>query len=127
MPKPRTVDTGDERLKEYAWVVWINTDLTEGRGAELPRHVCRLEATARRLASRAGVQGSDARVTREKVGLLPMNGYGNTYYGPVALTEPTPEDTAEETRIERRQAALEKARAAGLTNEDLAALAGGTA
>ena len=109
--------------QQEAWVVWINTDLTEGRGVLQPRHVCRNEATAVRLARGADVQGCNARVKMEWL----TRGKDGIWCGPVAIVEPTPEDEAAELRIGQRRAALRKAKQAGLTDEDIAALAGGTA
>lgn len=77
--------------KRRCWVVYVNTYLTEGRGREVPWHVCKIEATARRLAKGAGVQGSDARV--EEMGLLTVDGVP---YGPVTLAPPTAGDEAED-------------------------------
>ena len=47
------------------WVVYTNTDLTEGRGHQYPIHVCGSASTAARMATRKGVQGSDANVSKE--------------------------------------------------------------
>jgi len=117
METPRT------GVQQEAWVVWVNTDLTEGRGTEQPRFVCRSEGTARRLARGAGVQGTDARVTLEWV----IRAKDGGWVGPVVIIEPTREDEAAELRIGQRRAALRKATAAGLTDEDIAALTGGSA
>ena len=35
------------------WIAWGNTDLTEGKGAAYPKHICELEATAIRLGKKA--------------------------------------------------------------------------
>ncbi|HHO0758299.1 TPA: hypothetical protein ACRTNY_001360 [Aeromonas hydrophila] len=47
------------------WVVYTNSDLTEGRGHQYPIHVCGSASTAARMATRKGVQGSDANVSKE--------------------------------------------------------------
>ena len=49
--------TGLDKLT--GWGVYVNSDLTEGRGFERIKHLCEEEATARRLARGANVQGSD--------------------------------------------------------------------
>lgn len=112
-----------------AFVVWQNTDLTEGRGRVLPIRVCKTEATARRLAKKQDVQGSDCMITCEAI----EKGPGGHWYGPVALVEPTTEDRNMQLGLdrqaeakERRENAIEKARQLGLTDEDLAALRGET-
>lgn len=100
-----------------AWVVWINSDLTEGRGFNVPLAVCDLEATARRLAHKASTQGSDGTV--ECVELQQVDGH---WYGPVVLTPPTREDKKRQAQLDAAHAAEEKARSAGLTPEDIAAI-----
>jgi hypothetical protein len=52
------------------WVVWVNEDLTEGRGAQKVLAVCEKEATARRLARGADTQGADGRVMELPVVLV---------------------------------------------------------
>ncbi len=58
------------------WVVWVNTDLTEGRGFQVPKAICCAEATARRLARGANVQGSDGVVSREPAFTVNGRPYG---------------------------------------------------
>ena len=107
------------------WAVWTNTDLTEGRGAEYVKHYCELETTARRLAKRAYVQGTDARVTETEL----FYSDGN-WYAPGPLVEVgTREDKEAEIKIlaerERkiaRDAVRERALALGLSEEELALL-----
>lgn len=70
-----------------AWVVYTNTDLNEGRGWQYPLHVCDKEATAIRLAHKAGVMGSDAEV--KAVSLVKA---GGAWYGPVQIKQATKED-----------------------------------
>lgn len=120
-----------EKTRE-AWVVWINADGTEGRGPMEPRHVCAAEATAHRRAHGADVQGSDAPVSKVALRLEPVQGaYGpaHAWFGPVAIEAPTEEDRriqarldAEAAKARARDAAIERARALGLSDEDIAAL-----
>jgi hypothetical protein len=112
-PKERTVYT-----------VWTNQDLTEGRGYEYPLAVCETESTARRLGKGRYVQGSDCRVTETTLFLV-----DHKWYGPVAVTPPTKEDIAAEVKLQAAKAAaaaklaaIDKARALGLSDEDIAAL-----
>jgi hypothetical protein len=109
------------------WAVWTNTDLTEGRGIEFVKHYCETEATARRLARGGYVQGSDCRITAER-----MFYRDGAWYAPGPnVVRPTREDQlAEELlqeqrdREQRRQQAIERAKALGLSEEDLATLKG---
>jgi hypothetical protein len=115
-PEPRT-----------AWAVWTNTDLCEGRGMEYVKVFCELQSTARRLAKKNYVQGSDCRVTRENI--LYLDGM---WYAPGPCVDPgTREDIQEEERIraeqlarEAKRQALERARELGLTEDEIRALAG---
>lgn len=101
------------------FVVYTNTDLTEGRGYQYPIAWAESRATAVRLAHKKGVMGSDAEVC-EMVGLK----VGNCRYGPVRIERPTEEDTARDAAVKARREAIEKAKQAGLSDEDLAAIIG---
>lgn len=109
------------------WAVWTNTDLTEGRGAEFIKYHCELEATARRLAKGGYVQGTDCRITQER-----MFFHENRWYAPGPyVSPPTSDDRRLEEQLEserqrqaRRDQALARARELGLGEEDLAVLQG---
>lgn len=123
---------GDRMTKRFtpyrtAHAVVNNKDLTEGRGPLFPQHICELEATARRVASKAGVQGGDATVIEVDLfnDMDAKQGGGVHIYGPVYVVPPTKEDKAAQERVDAREAAEEKAKAAGLTEEDIKALRGG--
>ena len=117
---------GDAVQEKQIYVVWTNTDLTEGRGHEYIQHHCEKESTARRLARKNYVMGTDGRVTKEK--MFYVNG---RWYAPGPFVcGPSKEDDIEERRLEaerkaaeRKAAALAKAKELGLTDADLAALA----
>ena len=49
-------------MNKNFWVVYTNSDLTEGRGREFPLAVCELKSTAIRLGKNNYVQGSDCPV-----------------------------------------------------------------
>jgi len=102
-----------------AWMATRNSDLTEGRGWQVIIAICSIKATAMRLAHKADVQGSDGGV--EPIELIKHNG---RWYGPVNIEAGTNEDKAAQAKIAIREAAETKARAAGLTEEDIAALRG---
>ncbi len=106
--------------KRTVWVAYTNTDCTEGRGRDVPIAVCAAEATAIRLARKQYVQGSDGPV--RTLELVKIDG---KWYAPSAaidVVEPTREDVAAQTAIDAKRAAMEKAKAAGLTDADLLAL-----
>ena len=102
------------------WVAYTNTDCTEGRGFDVPIAVCSMKATAIRLAKNRYVQGSDGPV--REMQMVKIDG---KWYAPgaaVSVIDPTNEDVATQRRIDEQQAALERAKAAGLTDSDIAAL-----
>ena len=96
------------------WVAWTNTDCTEGRGRQIPRAVCVKEATAIRLGKKGGVQGSDCTVTARIA--VKVN---DAWLVPGEIKHETKEDASAQKRIDAKRAALGKAKAAGLTEEDL--------
>ncbi len=107
-----------------AWVAWSNTDLTEGRGSEFPLHVCLTEQTARRVGKKGSVQGCDCDIREDFLFRV-----GGRWYGPVYVAAATAEDilAAEKAEAEKKKEiakikAIEKAKAAGLSPEDIEAL-----
>ena len=104
------------------WVVYTNSDLTEGRGRKVPRLVCEIEATARRLARGASVMGSDGDVLPVKP--LVQEGQLFVPYALARAIPPTTDDLAAQDKADAKEAALKKAQEAGLTDEDLRALRG---
>lgn len=105
-------------------VVMQNTDRTEGRGVEKPIHVCALETTAIRLSHKKGVQGSDARVVPSKSLKVEIDGKKFIYI-PGTVEQPTKEDKENQSNRDAVASALAKAKAAGLTDEELEILRGG--
>ncbi len=104
------------------WVAYTNTDCTEGRGMDVPIAVCAVKATAIRLAKNRYVQGSDGPV--RPVELICIDNQWFDPYNAVHVVEPTEEDVRTQNRTEARLAAIALAKAAGLTDQDLAALTG---
>lgn len=96
------------------FVVWTNSDLTEGRGRQIPISVCEHEATARRLCKRQGVQGSDATV-QECEAIWHQGGWA----APVQIVPPSKEDIAAQERIDAGKALIAKARAMGLSDDEI--------
>lgn len=109
--------------KKEVFVTYTNTDCTEGRGADVPIAVCKLEATAIRLGRKRYVQGSDGPI--RKAELIELD--GKWYYPSQAVyvVPPTKEDLASQKVMDDRRAVIDKARAAGLTDDDLRMLGGG--
>jgi hypothetical protein len=106
------------------YIVWQNTDRTEGRGYELPFAVCELHSTALRLAKGNDVQGSDSRITD-----FEGEYNGSWVIAPVVPVKPTQADmSAEQAWIAgkeekaKRDAAIDRAKALGLSDEDINAL-----
>jgi len=106
--------------KRTVWVAYTNTDCTEGRGHDVPIAVCAAEATALRLARKRYVQGSDGPVRTME--LVEIDGKWYVPSNAIAVLEPTREDIAAQAAIDARRAAVEKAKAAGLTDADLLAI-----
>lgn len=109
---------------QKALAVYSNTDLTEGRGSEYPMHICKTEATARRLSKGRYVMGTDCPIREVEIII-----HNNLWYGPIGMVHPTKEDMLEQARIDdekeakrKKEAAIEKAKSLGLSDEELEAL-----
>ena len=108
---------------EQLWVVYVNTDLTEGRGSDAATWTCLSEATALRLAKGAGVQGSDATVGAVEV--VRINGLPYVPWNGVRIERPSATDEATQKRLDAKRMAIAKAKQAGLTDADIRALLAG--
>jgi len=119
---PFTIVVKDDKK---VFSVWTNTDLTEGRGQEYVQYNCEIESTARRLAKKNYVQGTDSRVTEETIYYV-----GNRWYGPgPRIVQPTKEDLVAERHLEQERKAretknnaIERARQLGMSEEEISAL-----
>lgn len=109
---------------EKLWAVHTNSDLTEGRGRQFVRYWCKLQATAIRLAKRGYVQGSDCPISQ--IDVLILDGKRVLPANLINIEPPTPADEAAEKEIEARDAALSRAKAAGLSDDDIAIIAAGS-
>lgn len=109
----------DDQTELAAWAVYTNTDLTEGRGTQYPIRICDLEATANRVSRGQGVMGTDAEVRS-----VTLRKFDGEWYGPINLIRATPDDTLAQTAIDARRDAIARAKAAGLSDDDLRALGG---
>lgn len=106
--------------KRIVWVAYTNTDCTEGRGYDVPIAVCDIEATALRLARKAYVQGCDGPVRQMELVKI-----DNKWYAPstaINIINPTKEDVIAQLTLDSKREVVAKAKAAGLTDEDLVTL-----
>lgn len=99
------------------YAVVSNSDLTEGRGRPVTIAFCATPATAKRLAKKKGVAGSDAEVRAYEV--LKID---EKLVIPLSLVDihyPTKEDEVEQRRIEAIEATIKRAKDAGLSDTDI--------
>lgn len=101
------------------YVAWSNTDLTEGRGYAVVAAVAESYEAAVRLGRKGSVMGSDCEVTKEKGFKI-----GGQWLIPGLIHKETKEDTALRVKREARESAMAKAKAAGMSDADIAALTG---
>lgn len=99
-----------------------NRDLTEGRGEEYQKALCETQATANRIGRGGYVQGTDC-PTRPQM-LFQINGQ-TTWFGPVDVVKATDNDFKRQAIMNEQQAAIERAKSAGLSDDDLRLIRGG--
>jgi len=111
------------------FVVMTNKDLTEGKGGDEPLMLCETATTAARLGKGRYVQGSDCPVI--EVPAVKLNGEWWLPVRRIPIERASTEDLAFEhqqavdaARARAKAAALRKAQAAGLSDDDIAALIG---
>lgn len=110
--------------QEILWAVYTNDDLTEGRGRQYVKYFCKLQATAIRLAKRGYVQGTDCPVSA--VNVLVLEGERVLPTSLLRIEQPNPEDETREKQIVAREGAIERAKAAGLSDNDIALIRAGS-
>ena len=79
------------------YVAYTNTDLTEGRGRQVPIAVCEEEVTAIRLAKGQYVQGSDGPV--RPVELMKVENDWYLLASAVEIIPPTKQDKEKQQKI----------------------------
>lgn len=82
-----------EQKKVFA--VYVNTDLTEGRGQECLIALTENKFTALRLGKGKDVQGSDARIVEKKMYFVPtdpVHRFMGEWYGPASFVHKPTED-----------------------------------
>lgn len=105
------------------YLVKSNTDLTEGRGAQYTKHICEMEATAKRLGSGGYVQGADCPI--EVVQTVPIQGVDYINIRHINIVKATSDDVRTQTAIDERNETIARLKALGVTDEDIAALVKG--
>ena len=103
--------------EKTVFVVWRNTDLTEGRGWQVPHAVCWKQSTAIRQAKGVDVQGSNGQVKEAKA--FKIDGL---WYAPAQIIHPTTEDDRNEERLKRREKIREKMLNAGISEAEITEL-----
>jgi hypothetical protein len=104
------------------WVAWTNTDCTEGRGEQIPKAVCLMEATAIRLGKGGSVQGSDCRVTKGVAILLEGR---NGWLIPGKLEHPNETDKKVQVKMDAKRDAIKKCKDLGMSDDEIQAMVGG--
>lgn len=105
---------------KQVFVAWTNTDLTEGKGQQVPLVVCELESTAKRMGVRQNVQGCDCDVMADFAFRL-EGCYG--WYIPGRITAPTAGDISAQKLMDSKRVVIEKMRAAGISEEEIKTVA----
>lgn len=110
--KPQNTITVEETMN--AWLVWENTDKTEGRGFLVVSAVCQLEATAIRLAKGCSTQGCDGSVTKQTIFK-----HDDHWLAPCQIEYPTEGDKNNQRGMDMKAEVIRKALAAGLNETEL--------
>ena len=99
----------------YCYVVLQNTDLTEGRGIERPIGWFESEWDALEFAKGKGPMGSPANVKP----FLPPDESGNLTIGPVYIQPASTKGKRLDGLNHRHKAAVERAKEAGLSDDEI--------
>lgn len=106
------------------WIVWKNTDDTEGRGAQYISHTCETEATALRVGRGKYVMGGNCPI--EKAKSYKING---SWHQPSPIVPTSDDDKKVQAKMDSERSvkglaekALINAAELGLSPDDIAAL-----
>ena len=99
------------------FVAFTNTDCTEGRGFEVPYAASENKATVVRLGKGKYIQGSPCPVREYE--LKELDGEWYAPLDAIRLHIPTKEDKETEKLEKDRLSAIEKAKRAGLTQDEI--------
>ena len=114
MKPPHIVET------KKVFVAWTNTDLTEGKGHQIPLVVCEQESTAKRIGERQNVQGCNCDV----IGDFAFRIEGSyVWYVPGRIFPPTKDDESAQKLVDSKRLVIEKMRAAGISEEEIKTVA----
>lgn len=108
-------------MNESCFVVWQNTDLTEGKGRIRPIGYFEAEYDGLKFGAGKDVQGSNCRVTEEPL-LQNPKGKNHLPLGPIYLHPASKEGIEAAKRDKVRDDALKRAVELGLTDEEIAAI-----
>lgn len=106
------------------WVAWTNTDLTEGRGAQVPYVVGESYEVAQRLGQGGSVMGSNCEVT--ECVAVKVEGLRRMWLVPGRIESENLDDQHRREKREAREKVMETALKLGLTPEEVDLLAGNT-
>ena len=104
-------------MNKTFWVVYTNSDLTEGRGREFPLAVCELKSTAIRLGKNEYVQGSDCPVRQTK--LFEHEGKLYVPFSIINVIPPSKADVIKQETEDKKQDILSRVKQAGFSEEDI--------
>lgn len=113
--------------KSTVYVAYVNSDLTEGRGVNIPFAVCQLKSTAIRLGKEKNVQGSNAIIKPIDLIEITENGVANWYApvkGCVWIQTPNKQDISKDKEEKIKQGIIQKAKELGLTEKEIQILKG---
>lgn len=97
--------TDKEIMTKEAWVVWRNTDRTEGRGGVYAYAICEYPETAKRMGKGQDVQGCDCRI--EKIELTWNSSY-RKWDGPVSIEQENSVDNLIRVKREAKEVKMKK-------------------
>ena len=108
---------------DKVYVVYTNSDCTEGRGYDIPIAVCKIRATAVMVAKGQYVQGMDGPIAEIEV--VEVNGKKYLPLSVVPIHQPTKDQEKAQVIYDKQQAAMARLLAAGATKEDITDLLNG--
>jgi hypothetical protein len=114
--------------KSTVYVVYVNSDLTEGKGKTIPLYVCKLLSTATRKSRGEDVQGSDGVVKPvDLIEIIDEKGIAK-WYAPVSecikIIQPNKKDISKDKEEKIKQKIIQKAKDLGLSEKEIKILKG---
>lgn len=116
MNKESTTQGAESMETRKVYAVMSNSDLIEGRGNQYVKAYCETQATAIRIGRKGYIQGGDCPIEVKTL----FKPEGETrWHGPVKIEGPTDVDRKAQIKINEQNAALAKARFAGLSEDEI--------